>query len=513
MKQKTAAIYDRWLHTLGGGEQVAFAYAQALSEMGYKVDLVTHKLIDPDKAEKKMGISLKKINIKYIEESSSKELSGLSGKYDVFINTSHLDYFPNRSKNGILSVFFPGTIRLSVYEYLKRALFVPSFRKLFIYPSYYEGFAFDQYQNGKIYKWLSKESSIVFKDNIDKVSLTFYLEYFTFAIIDQMTFIIDEKEIKPDSKTINDKENLITFSFHLKNTKKKKLTINMPKHPYDKKVALISLTISGFRFFLYNVFKELFPVWEMRLHGGPGITKMSDLQSYSKIVTISEFCKKWINKYWGLDSEILYPPVNTNNFEPAKKKKNIILHVGRFFITGHSKKQLELAKAFVKMANKNNIADWELHFVGSVAEGSTHKNYFNKVINESKGYPIHFHNNASFSELKQLFSNAKIYWHATGLDEDEDRNPLAMEHFGITTVEAMASGCVPVVINKGGQKEIVTNGYGFTWSNREELISQTMTLINDPKKLNKFSEGAIQRSKYFSKEKFKIRFKEIIESK
>jgi len=251
----------------------------------------------------------------------------------------------------------------------------------------------------------------------------------------------------------------------------------------------------------------------MRLHGGPGITQMSDLESYSKIVTISEFCKKWIYKYWSLDSKILYPPVNTDNFAPAKKKRNIILHVGRFFITGHSKKQLELAKAFVKMASKNKLDDWELHFVGSVAEGSTHKNYFNKVVNESKGYSIKFHNNTSFTELKDLFSKTKIYWHATGLDEDEDRNPLAMEHFGITTVEAMASGCVPVVINKGGQKEIVTDKCGYKWNNREELISRTIELINDPKKLKQLSKESIKRSEYFSKDRFKQRFKEIIEEK
>jgi len=511
MKQKTAAIYDRWLYTLGGGEQVAFAYAQVLIEIGYKVDLITHKLIDPKKAEEKMGVSLEKINIVYIKESSSKKLSGISSKYDLFINTSHLDYFSNASKMGILSVFFPGIIKLSIYEYLKRAFFVPSFRKIFIYPSRYEGFSFDQYIDGKIYKWLSKKSSIVFKDDVQSFSISLYLEYFTFSIVDQIEFTLDEKIIYPVSKSTNEKTNRITFSFNLKNTKNKKFSIKLPKHPYSKKVALVSLTIPSIRFFLYNIFKTIFPVWEMRLHGGPGVTKLSDLESYNKVITISEFCKKWINQYWGLDSEILYPPVNTDNFLSTKKKKNIILHVGRFFITGHSKKQLELAKAFIKLVNKYKVGSWELHFVGSVADGNTHKNYFNKIVLESSGHPIYFHNNVSFNELKKLFSEAKIYWHATGLNEDEDRNPLAMEHFGITTVEAMASGCVPVVINKGGQKEIVTLDSGFLWNNQEELLEQTMRLIKNPALLKTLMGGAIERSKYFSQENFKRRFKKIIE--
>lgn len=510
MAKKTAAIYDRWLSTLGGGEQVAFAYAQALYEMGYRVDMITHHVIDIDAAEQKMGVNLDNFTLRYLQESSGKNLSGISEEYDIFINTSHLDYFPSRSKLGILSVFFPGTIRVSHFEYLKRAFFIPSLRRLFIYPSRYEGFAYDQYQQGRIYKWLSQKSAIVLKDDIDQITLTFYLEYFTFSLVDQMIFSLDDEEIQPIGKSVNEKNNQISFTFKLGKTRQKKLYIEVPDHPYADRIALISLTIPNIRYWLYNWFKMFFPVWEMRLHGGAGVTKLSDIESYHKIVTISEFCRKWIKKYWSLNSEILYPPVNTDSFSPSKKKKNIILHVGRFFITGHSKKQLELAKAFAKMSSRHSIDDWELHFVGSIAHGSTHRRYFESVVKEAKGYPIHFHNNVKFNELQQLFADAKIYWHATGLDEDEDRNPLAMEHFGITTVEAMASGCVPVVIDKGGQREIVTEQAGFKWETREELITQTLELINNPDKLQSYSKAAVKRSAFFSKSKFKQRFKKIL---
>lgn len=512
MKRKIAGVYDRWLHTLGGGEQVAFAYAQALLDMGYDVHIITFQKIDVKKAEQKMGISLNKIQLVYLKESDNENLQGISGKYDLFINTSHLDYFPNSSKNGILSVFFPATIRLSLYEYIKRVFFIPTLRNFFIYPSRYENFLRDEYRHGKIYKWLSDKSSIIFKDDIKKVAITLYFENFSFSVIDQIVFLLDEETIQPSSRLIDIKNNHITYSFNLKNTKGKAFSILLPDNQHAKKVALLNFTIAGLRFYLYNLFKSIFPLWEMRLHGGPGATRLSDLTSYQKIVTISEFCKKWINTYWGLDSEILYPPVNTENFAPAKKKKNVILHVGRFFVTGHSKKQLDLAKAFIRMQHKNNVGDWELHFVGSIAEGNTHKQYFDSIVNEAKGHPIFFHNNVSFEELRKLLSEAKIYWHATGLDEDEDRNPLAMEHFGITTVEAMASGCVPVVINKGGQREIVTPESGFKWDTRDELIAYTSELINNPAKLVAYSQEAIKRSKFFSKVKFKQRFKEIINS-
>lgn len=510
MKKKKAGIYDRWLSSLGGGEQVAFAYAQTLFELGYDVDLITFQKVDEKKAEQKMGISLKDITIRYLPETLSNSISGVSEEYDLFINTSHLDYFPNRAKKGLLSVFFPGMLKITPYEYLKRALFVPSFRKVFIYPSRYEGFKFDQYVDGKIYKWIAEQSSIVFKNNIRKFKISLFLREFTFSVVDNIKFTIDDTEIIPTDRSIKEKDNIVIYSFDNLNTKNKKFTIHLPPNEYSENVALVSLTIPSWRYFLYNMFKKLFPVWEMRLHGGPGVTKKADLQSYDTVITISEFCKKWIKNYWGLNSEVLYPPVNIENFYSSKVKKNKILHVGRFFITGHSKKQLDLVKLYKKIVNQHAISDWELHFVGSVEEGEKHQEYFDKVKKESEGYTVFFHKNIPFSELQKLFSESKIYWHATGLDEREEKNPVALEHFGITTVEAMASGCVPVVINMGGQKEIITENSGFKWNTRNELINYTVKLIKNEKLLKQMSEAAITRSRFFSRNNFKNKFKEII---
>jgi len=509
-KIKTAGIYDRWLSTLGGGEQVVFAYAETLNTLGYRVDILTHKKLDIKKAEIKMGVSLKEINIIYLEQKSSKELSEYTEKYDLFINSSYLDYFANRSKNGFLNIFFPSEIFLTPYEFLKRAFVIPSFRNFFVYPLSYEGFSYDEYKKNTMYKWLSKQSSILFKNNVDEVQLTFYSQTFYFSFFEKIKFYLNEKEINPIQKSLNHHKNEITYTFKLKNSSKdKKITIDLPKDD-DNKISLTKLTIPSIRFILYNIFKTYFPKWEMRLHGGPGVTKRSDLESYKSIITISNFCQKWITKYWGLDSEVLYPPVNTKNFSSSKTKFNRIIHVGRFFVTGHSKKQLDLIKIFKKMVDEDKTKNWELHFVGSVHEGEKHQNYFDTCKKIAEGYPIKFHINIPFIELKKLLSQSKIYWHATGLDENESNNPVLFEHFGITTVEAMASGCAPIVINAAGQKEIVTDESGFRWNNREEISSYTEQLINNEAKLKKYQKEAIKRSKYFSRENFKKRFEKII---
>jgi glycosyltransferase involved in cell wall biosynthesis len=249
----------------------------------------------------------------------------------------------------------------------------------------------------------------------------------------------------------------------------------------------------------------------MRLHGGPSVTTLSDLQSYKKIITISNFCQFWIHKYWNLDSEILYPPVNTKAFKPDSKKKNWITHIGRFFVTGHSKKQLELIRVFKDLVDHKQIDEtWELHFIGSIHEGRAHQDYFEACVAEAAQYPIHFHIGIPFGDLRKILGQSKIYWHATGLDQDPSRQPILMEHFGITTVEAMAAGCVPIVINRGGQPEIITPDSGFVWNTREELKSYTVKIAHDDTLRKQLMHGAIRRSEYFGIEAFKKRFKEII---
>ena len=507
---KSAAVYDRWLFTLGGGEQVAFAYAETLRDLGYTTYLLTNKQFNTHQAEQKMDVDLTNINIVYLPVLSSKELSQYSEKYDVFINTSYLDYFANRSKLGILSVFFPGQIFLTPYEYLKRALVLPSFRSFFIYPSRFEGFRFDEFYRGKMYKWLGKESSIVFNSDIGSLSLSFYIKTVSFSLLENIAFYLENQRVEPSRRVLDHYHDIITFYFQLPQTKHKRFIIELPDLPYTDTVALVSLTISSWRFALYNLFKRLFPKWEMRLHGGPGITKRSDLESYQQIITISKYCQNWIRRYWGLTSSVIYPSVNIKAFTPAKKKKNHIINIGRFFVTGHNKKQLDMIKMFIRLIKNHRIQDWQLHLIGSVQEGQRHREYFEQCQFEAKGFPIYFHIDISFVELKQRLNEAKIYWHATGLDENPEKNPVLFEHFGITTVEAMAAGCVPVVINRGGQPEIVTEGTGFVYQTRPECLAHTMQLINSPKTLKDYSQRARARSQYFSREKFRQRFLELL---
>lgn len=228
-----------------------------------------------------------------------------------------------------------------------------------------------------------------------------------------------------------------------------------------------------------------------------GKIKMS---SWKLAIYNSKFTKDIVNKSWPISGEVIYPPVSIGEFKPLKKKKQII-SVGRF-ANNKSKKQLVLIKAF----NTLNEDGWSLHLAGGFMEGD--RDYINELKDLARGTKVYFYENASIAQLKKLYGEGSIYWHATGFEETD---PKKMEHFGITTVEAMAAGCVPIVINLGGQPEIVENGVsGFLWNNLDELLSQTKKVITDRTLFNRLSKNAIQRSKMFSKESFCKHIKKII---
>ncbi len=108
-----------------------------------------------------------------------------------------------------------------------------------------------------------------------------------------------------------------------------------------------------------------------------------------------------------------------------------------------------------------------------------------------------FYPNLNFDALVKLYGESSIYWHAAGYGEED---PTKMEHFGISTVEAMAAGCVPIVINKGGQKEIVDDSEcGFLWNDLETLKKLTLKVILDQRLRDNFSKKAIKKAQLFSK--------------
>lgn len=240
-------------------------------------------------------------------------------------------------------------------------------------------------------------------------------------------------------------------------------------------------------------FSSIYHNWEWRRR----------LESYQTKTTISRFSRDWTTRRWGVTCEVVHPP-GDSRLRPHDKR-NFILSVGRFTTAGHSKKQLEMMTAFGKLQESPDNK-WRYFSIGGLSDAVKDQEYFLKVCRRAQGCGAHVFANLDRDRLERLYGEARIFWHAAGYGEDECRPELS-EHFGIVTVEAMSAGCIPVVIDKGGQPEIVEHGVsGFLWSNLEELTGYTELLMRDDGLRARMGEAAQSRAKRFSRENFVSRF-------
>jgi glycosyltransferase involved in cell wall biosynthesis len=240
---------------------------------------------------------------------------------------------------------------------------------------------------------------------------------------------------------------------------------------------------------------------------GKSLLNKMKLFRVGKIICNSNFTKKIIDLEYGVKSVVVYPPVDTTSIKP-KRKENIILFVGRFSELLQNKNQDLLIRNFKKLVDEG-ITDWKLVIAGGVEVGAD--NYLGQIKKMSQGYPIEIIESPAFNDLKEMYGKAKIFWSASGFGVDENKNPEKVEHFGITVVEAMAGGAVPVIYNAGGHREIVTDKEdGFLWNKESELLKITTQLVKNKTLLRRIAAASKVGSKLYSKERFKEEILELI---
>ncbi len=207
---------------------------------------------------------------------------------------------------------------------------------------------------------------------------------------------------------------------------------------------------------------------QVPFHGVGGSSLKNKLKKtlINHVVVNSNFTKQVIDAEYNLNSLVLYPPVTP--LSPGIKE-NIILSVGRFEPSLNTKHQDILIEVFKQLSPQ--LPGWKLVLAG----GSNSEEWVAKLKSLAAGFPIELLTNVSHSDLCKLYSTSRVYWHAAGYQVDELKNPELTEHFGISTVEAISAGCIPLVVPYGGQREIVTDDR-FHWTTISELVNKTLIL-------------------------------------
>jgi len=236
------------------------------------------------------------------------------------------------------------------------------------------------------------------------------------------------------------------------------------------------------------------------------------LDSYDVITANSRFTGEWIEKMWKRRAVVLYSAAS--DMGPSGRKQKVIINVGRFVgpMRSDYKHQLTLLEVFRDLPelHKDN---WELHFIGALHADEASRRMLDRLRSEADGLPVHLHLDPDFEALRALYRCASIYWHATGFGTSAELQPRSQEHFGMTTVEAMSAGAVPVVIDSGGQREIVEHRVtGFRWKSLDELCEATLFLARDRRALETFSVRAVSASAQFGTAAFVSRLESLLDS-
>ncbi|MEA2064748.1 MAG: glycosyltransferase [Patescibacteria group bacterium] len=220
----------------------------------------------------------------------------------------------------------------------------------------------------------------------------------------------------------------------------------------------------------YNKFiKTILPLILNRLK----IWDKSAADKTDNFIANSENVKERIKKHYNRDSAVIYPPVETEKFFVSQNKNDYFLIGGRLV----SYKKFDLA---IEAFNKLKIP---LKIFG---EGPDYKK-LKKIADKN----IQFLGFVSEREKAELYSKARafIYPHE--------------EDFGITVIEAIASGTPIIAYKAGGALESIiegVNGEFFTEQNWKTLAdkisnfdSNNYNPIEIKKLAKKFNENAFKR--------------------
>lgn len=235
------------------------------------------------------------------------------------------------------------------------------------------------------------------------------------------------------------------------------------------------------------------------------IGKTYDLMMTNTIVlTNSYFSKRAIEKLYGsaVKPIVIYPPVDVEKFRTnalhSNERENLILVISRF----SPDKQLENVVDICRILVNDLKLNANMVLVGNIAAGDDRYLEMLRRLTQKHGLNdnLVIEVDASFDRLLELMRKSKVYLH-----------PFAGEPFGISTVEAMSAGLIPVVPDEGGYTEFVPEYYQFHTRQQAADIIGKILIASDNNMQTERAQLSESVSK-FSNERYQAELRKVIES-
>jgi glycosyltransferase involved in cell wall biosynthesis len=523
---RRAAVYNRFWHSQGGGERHAGMIAEVLSGAGapvpggappLAVELIGHGPVDVAELGDHLGLDLSRCTYRDVPDAGELDLAEITVDYDLWVTGSYMSRLAPRATHSAYLCFFPTPFDHDFEPW--RRWVVRNAARRFQLEGGTIGYGLGWYppEGGRRrrWTWTTADAVLAVPAGADRrlrmdVGRPGALSAATLRLEDADGTLIKEIQVGNQFQATeivlgpSERGTELHFrsdTFNPSTSDRRELGVAVSR------MRMTGLSGAGGPHERLLVYLAIRYPW---LRNDPFDLRFLD--SYTAVLANSEYTRGYIKNWWKRDAQVLFPPIATDKLTPASPRERLIISVGRFFSPGlgHAKRQLEMVTWFGEMHRAGLLDGWRMAVVGGCEDSQLP--YLQQVQEAAAGLPVTVQPNAPRAVVEKLLSTASIFWAATGYGEGDNR-PWTAEHFGMTTVEAMAGGCVPVVIDKAGQKEIITPGVnGFRWQSPEQLKELTSRVAADESLRARLSEAAIKDSAQFSDEAFAARWQRIASS-
>lgn len=252
-----------------------------------------------------------------------------------------------------------------------------------------------------------------------------------------------------------------------------------------------------------GIYSQMFPTVRISRRSQP--KEVEALQSYDLLFNNSSFTKRYTDILWDYppeQSHVLHPPIGDDMIARARalrtasvKKEKLLIGIGRFNVFPTNKNQKLLIECFLEARERcPALGDWKLLLVGNCNPDEESNSYLNECI-ELAGHSagaVEIATGLPHGALGESLQRSFGYVHACGAFYPPGEEPHRCEHLGLSIVEGMAHGCIPLVYARGGIFDILDVATaGIAFATREGLVDG---FLQFPVQWEESEHGRVQMS-------------------
>lgn len=194
------------------------------------------------------------------------------------------------------------------------------------------------------------------------------------------------------------------------------------------------------------------------------------VRMYDAVLCSSSWTAALVRERWQRDAEVLYPPVRMVPPAPEADRTDTVLTVGRIGAGGTDKGHRLAAGTFRRVS----LDGWGLCIAGAsnYREAAAEED----ALREIGGADVSVRADPDRREVEHLYGTSRLYWHFAG--HSSLPGSVHNEHFGISVVEAMSAGSVPLAYASAGPSEILAGIDYCLWGSLDEVVDKTRELAS-----------------------------------